>query len=165
MQIRPGAFMKRKIAQKPFESYYVYGPIWHKTIGRNMICLVPIGDGKRTSMSYARYLMSTHLGRLLDRKEQVDHINGDKGDDRIENLQIMSVKENNRKALKEQGRTRMMAKLKCPVCQKIFHREYNKTHAYGRNNATVTTCSRQCGARVASIDVNDEGNVIEVYRK
>lgn len=46
-----------------------------------------------------RYLMELHLGRKLKRTELVHHINGDKSDNRIENLQLMSVKQH----IKEHG--------------------------------------------------------------
>ena len=47
-------------------------------------------------MQYARALMANKIGRLLTRSEHVHHINGDKMDDRIENLQILSPSEHGR---------------------------------------------------------------------
>jgi len=44
----------------------------------------------RTTISYARYLMSVHLGRHLEDWEEVDHIDEDKTNDEICNLQVLS---------------------------------------------------------------------------
>ena len=43
-----------------------------------------------------RYLMEQHLGRKLDRNEQIHHINGDCLDNRIENLQVLTNSEHQR---------------------------------------------------------------------
>ena len=40
-----------------------------------------------------RWVMEQYLGRKLNKNEQVHHINGDVLDNRIENLQVMNVKE------------------------------------------------------------------------
>ena len=43
-----------------------------------------------------RKVMSDYIGRPLDDSEMVHHINGDKTDNRIENLQLMSWSEHNK---------------------------------------------------------------------
>lgn len=53
--------------------------------------------GEMTSMSYAKYLYTSHYRTDVDNTCHVDHINGDKMDDRIENLQVISGTYNRQK--------------------------------------------------------------------
>lgn len=55
-------------------------------------------DGER--IDEHRYIMEQFLGRKLDRYEVVHHKNGDKRDNRIENLEVMPLAEHTRKHLK-----------------------------------------------------------------
>jgi hypothetical protein len=75
----------------------VYGPYTRTQDKRKFVILY---DGKkRSAMSYARYLMQKELGRSLTKDETVDHIDGNVENDKIENLQILSLADNIRKEM------------------------------------------------------------------
>ena len=99
-------------------------------------------DGKRSSTSYARYLMCVNLGRFLDSHEHVDHIDNDKENDVIENLQVLSIKENNRKEAKRRGK--VFAEIKCPECGEVFIKRRGLTQAVSSLKGKITCCSRKC---------------------
>lgn len=88
-----------------------------------MIVLVA-NDGRKHCTSFARYLMSTKLGRYLEKDEEVDHINNNKIDDRISNLQVLTKSENIQKERQrylstlKHGTYRMYrtGKCRCQLC-------------------------------------------------
>lgn len=93
-------------------------------------------NGEMTSMSYAKYLYTSHYETDVAEGDQVDHINGDKMDDRIENLQVISGVYNRQKDHKHKE---MVVRI-CPVCQKEF--------LYPKRNLSThpnPCCSRRCG--------------------
>ena len=113
----------------------------HKKEGRKYAVLISIDDrNKRTTVSYARYLMSVKLGRFLSKDEEVDHIDNNKTNDVIDNLQILSSKENKLKDRKNHGRKYVL--LKCPFCKKLF--EIPKNVSYLQKSNSFSACSRKC---------------------
>jgi hypothetical protein len=124
-----------KEASHPFTGYKLY-VVFHNKMKRRMACLVSKKD--RTTISYARYLMSVHLGRKLTPFETVDHIDGNKLNDSLENLQILSNADNVRKSAKG----RMMVTMICPVCSSYFTKERRQTHII--KGGSPSCCSRNC---------------------
>ena len=94
-------------------------------------------DGTSITMSYAKYLYTSHYKEDVDGKEfHIDHINGDKTDDRIENLQKITGKYNRLK----DHETRKLSICVCPVCNEefLFPTRNLSTHPN-------PCCSRRCG--------------------
>ena len=119
-------------ARKPYEGYKVY-KVFHKQMGRWMACLV--SPTHRTTISYARYVMATKLGRPLEKWEQVDHINNDRSDDSVGNLQILTQADN----LSKSRRHKSYVKRTCPVCLVEFLLEVRQI------KGPTSCCSRRCG--------------------
>lgn len=137
--------MSNKIKlQFPYTTKWSTGYMVINKENRKHVLLIA-SDGKRSSTSYARYLMSVHEGRFLEKDEQVDHIDNDKTNDVIENLQILSVTDNIRKEAAHKGK--LTAEIKCPECGKVFTKCKGITQAVKSFEGKVTCCSAACARR------------------
>ncbi len=121
----------------------VFGP-YERSDGRSIIVKY---DGTRTtSQSYPRYLMEQHLGRVLEDWEQIDHIDDNPRNNKITNLQILTIDENNKKASKGVS----IVYLDCPQCNKLFvclTKRFKVNQKHGR----TTYCSRKCSGIAGGI--------------
>ena len=70
-----------------------------------------------------RYIMEKHLGRFLSKNEIVHHIDGNKSNNELSNLSVVT---------RQQHRALIYANIKCPHCNKTFCYEDipNKTRNY-----------------------------------
>lgn len=135
---------KDKNCKHPYLGYLYYKS---KLSGRICYYLYNPKTGKRKLLTRARYRLSVELGRRLKRKEHVDHIDGDKTNDKINNLQILSLAQNNRKSVIENGKVQKWVKLKCPVCRNKFKRKKHRV-GFKIKSGKVPTCSRSCGGKL-----------------
>lgn len=81
-------------------------PSWKGGKGKQNMGYITINIDTKRRLEH-RFIMEEYLGRPLDKKEVVHHINGDKTDNRIENLQLLpSQSEHMKIHLKERWATR-----------------------------------------------------------
>lgn len=123
--------------QKPYSDVFKSGYLLTNSEPRRVVCLVGL-DGKKTSVSYARYLLSCKIGKFIEPGFHVDHIDGNKLNDSISNLQILTKKDNILKDKKVAIKNRFI----CPICSKEFF--MSKQRSYNKKNPC---CSRVCGGK------------------
>lgn len=126
--------------QKGYKSVYI-----NKNREQRMMAYLVKNDGSKTTISYAKYLYTSYYKCDVDKDCQVDHINGDKTDDRIENLQIITRQYN----IKKDHKIKEMVLLQCPICGKefLFEKRNLKSHPN-------PCCSRQCGGKKSHLHKN-----------
>lgn len=104
-------------------------------------------DKTMTSMAYAKYLYTSYYNCEVFPGDQVDHINGDKMDDRIENLQVISRRQNINKSHSKKE----MVELTCPICGEKFLFDKRNLPFYKN-----PCCSRRCGGIKSHITLKNK---------
>ena len=137
---------RMKIYKKAFCNRKCFGNLWGKSISWDGYYILNTPDG---SFREHRWIMEKHLGRKLKAEELIHHVNGNKLDNRVENLEITD-----RKSHASQHRTGFR-KTHC-----------NKGHEYTSENTYIRPdgyreCKkcvrlRQFGSVDSGVDRDDE---------
>lgn len=151
----------------PFISKWRFGYlVTNKEPRRNIILFN--SKSERSTISYARYLISVQIGRFLEPHEHVDHIDNDKLNDVIENLQILTKQENNTKAAKTRGAQRAL--IRCPICIKIFSISKGNSQLIPSLAGKITCCSRDCSYKFKKLNLTpkercdiSEKSLLKIY--
>lgn len=105
--------------------------------GRNDVHLIH-NDKSRKCISYAKYLYESYYKTDVPVGYEVDHIDNDYKNDKIENLQLLKKGDNIRK--RHSLHPRQYVTLICPICGKEF--QFEKRNLSTHPNPC---CSRRCG--------------------
>jgi len=100
-------------------------------------------DGSKSTKSYAKHLLEGKIGRTLLDHETADHIDEDKTNDDIDNLQVLTRIENALKSAK-----RKWVSLVCKTCGKEFQRKPNYERRRVKKGKDGPFCSHSCVGRL-----------------
>lgn len=148
----------------PYTEQFKSGAINQVSDGRRYMTLTRF-DGSQYTTSYARYLMSVHLGYFISSEYEVDHIDDDKANDCISNYQLLTPEENLRKYHEYCRRNGIWEyiTLICSNCNKEY------TLSIGNHNRRVETnqsgnyfCSSECFNVYRTIDLNLQQEIIKL---
>lgn len=125
-----------------------------------------------------RYVMSKFIGNPLPSCAYVHHINGNKSDNRIENLAIVSSAGHSnihsispiKKVIEREcydpsfvGRQKWL-KMRCPKCGYVFFRPKSQSHFMIKRKHDVDCCSRKCAALLVD-EIAENGLTAEIQNK
>jgi hypothetical protein len=89
-----------------------------------------------------RYVMEQHLGRELEPEEIIHHINGDRKDNRIENLRLMKNQSQHLRLHRGSLYVEIFGVKRCPSCGRMLAKNRFRTQHLNKN--IPTTYCKQC---------------------
>ncbi len=133
-----------------YENCKTYGPYSRKEDDYQHVVLI-FSDGKRKTVSYAKFLMEKHLNRYLSTDETVDHIDRNPRNNSIDNLVIRSRSEHS-----SIDASRVMPVLtRCIWCNKqFFHKNWAVLNRSKNLGSAGPFCNKRCSGQYGAFVQN-----------
>jgi len=123
----------------------VYGPYEWKD-GRLRVCLV-MDNGERKTVSYPKFVVQEHLGKVLKDNEVVHHKDHNPLNNDVDNLEVFTSVEHG----KGHARKLKAQKFVCPLCKKEFvlsGKRLRGAHRDRYKGKIGPFCGRSCAGKV-----------------
>lgn len=120
-----------------------------------------VGKKYRGKYCYEHHLVYFQKYGIIPQKgEIIHHINGDKHDNRIENLILLSVDTHNK--LHNKDNKYKLIKLKCPICERKFITERRKSLIAKHTKSQC--CSRECSYKLDILRRTNQNKYLELIK-
>jgi|SRR6185436_6817105 len=120
----------------------IHGP-YKRRDGRQIVIVVN-DDGTRRTVSYPKFLVEEHLGRILDPDlETIDHIDSNFDNNNLDNLRIVERSQHSG----DDTRRVKLVKFDCAWCGKEFERSPRLVRDKAKKNKAGPFCSRGCAGK------------------
>jgi len=120
----------------------VHGP-YRRQDGRQIV-IIKQDNGKSRTVSYPKFIMEQHLGRILDPDlESVDHLDFDFNNNDISNLRLVPRDQHSA----DDTRRVKLIDLECDMCGEKFQRSPRIIRDKAKKGNTGKFCSRKCSGK------------------
>lgn len=139
----------------------IYGPYTGKDGRKRLVLIYP--DGRKTSVSYPKYLMELKLQRYFEDNETVDHFDGNIFNDDYTNLIVKDRSAH----VKDDVKRLKAQKFSCPLCNSKFilvDKKLDYAISNRKRGKVGPFCSKSCAGKYGqSIQMgNDRLDVIMI---
>lgn len=133
--------------EEPFRSRWKLGYLRINSEGRRVVDLYN-NENDRTTTAYARYIYTVYLGYDIPLGYEVDHVDDDKTNDCLWNLQLLTEQENREKEYNRKAEQSFFYGHRCTVCDETFVLDTSEQEKRLATSKTgLAFCSRSCNAK------------------
>jgi len=141
-----------------YKNHKLYGPYKSKIDGRERVILI-FDDKTKKTISYPKYIVECEIGKILDKNETIDHIDGNFLNNNLNNLRIVNRNEH----IKQDVIRNKDIIVNCVYCNKEFTIKGSSIRQVNRRNSG-TFCSKSCSGKYGSDIRNNKINELYINK-